>query len=117
MLAELVLKGVGTGDALALVNANRTSHGLADLGSIDLAGLIIEREKELFCTGNRLPDQRRFDLWHLGAGTWQYLPLTMSERNETLSKMEAIQREKREEREKLQKDSSESALKPPGVQA
>jgi len=82
MLAELALQGVGTGDALALVNANRTSHALADLGSIDIAGLIVEREKELFCTGNRLPDQRRFDLWHLGAGTWQYLPLTMNERNE-----------------------------------
>jgi len=82
MLAELSLKGVGGGDVMTLVNAVRSSHGLADLGSIDLPGLIVEREKELFCTGNRLPDQRRFSLWHLGVGTWQYLPITMSERNE-----------------------------------
>jgi hypothetical protein len=82
MLAELALKGVGTADALALVNEVRASHGVTDLGSIDLTGLAVEREKELFCTGSRLPDQRRFDLWHLGAGTWQYLAITMSERNE-----------------------------------
>jgi starch-binding outer membrane protein, SusD/RagB family len=82
MLAELALKGQGTADPLVLVNEVRASHSIDPLGSIDLAGLIVEREKELFCTGSRLPDQRRFDLWHLAAGTWQYLPITMNERNE-----------------------------------
>jgi hypothetical protein len=86
MLAELVLKGATGGDALQLVNDVRTSHGISALGSIDMNGLIVERDKELFCTGIRLPDQRRFDAqygtWHLDPGLWQYLPITDNERNE-----------------------------------
>lgn len=81
MLAELALRGFGSGNALGLVNEVRTSHGLADLAVVDLNVIYTERDKELFTTGARLPDQRRFDNWHLGAGTWKYLPITQDERN------------------------------------
>lgn len=80
MLAECALEGLG-GDAAALVNEVRASHGLADLATVDKAAVQVERDKELMCQGNRLPDQRRWDIWHLGAGTWQYLPLMENERN------------------------------------
>jgi len=82
MRAELILRGQLAGDALVLVNEVRASHGVTLLGSIDLAGLEIERDKELFCTGTRLPDQRRFGSFHLAADKWQYLPITQDERNE-----------------------------------
>jgi hypothetical protein len=78
--AELALRGQGGGDALALVNAVRASHSIDPLAAVDLDALIVEREKELFTTGARLIDQRRFDQWHLGDDTWQYLPITRSER-------------------------------------
>ncbi len=39
-----------------------------------MAALMLEREKELFTMGLRLPDQHRFDTWHLGADTWQFFP-------------------------------------------
>ncbi len=82
MLAELDLRDGNAGSALERVNAVRASHGLDPLASIDLDGLVFEREKELFAQGFRLIDQRRFDRWHLGPNTWQYLPITQSERNQ-----------------------------------
>jgi hypothetical protein len=82
MRAELILRGNLAGDALSLVNEVRTSHGVTQLGSIDLAGIEVERDKELFCTATRLPDQRRFGSFHLGPDRWQYLPITQNERNE-----------------------------------
>jgi hypothetical protein len=39
------------------------------------------RDKELLLTGARLPDQRRFGIFHLPAGRWQFLPITEQERN------------------------------------
>ncbi len=48
---------------------------------VDLDVIYAERDKELFCTGSRLPDQRRFNKWHLGVGTWQYFPITSDEIN------------------------------------
>ncbi len=87
MIAELVLRGAATGDAVAIVNAVRTSHGLANLTAVDLDVIYEERDKELFVQGNRLMDQRRFEgdltnpTWHLPAGTWKYLPITQDERN------------------------------------
>jgi len=81
MLAELSLRGANSKDALALVNEVRQSHGLSDLSSIDLDGIYVERDKELFCTGNRLPDERRFNKFHLPSGSWQYFPITQNERN------------------------------------
>ena len=53
------------------------------LGSIDFNLLLHERDKELFCQGQRLIDQNRFpDLlsWHIiGEGTWHYLPVPFEE--------------------------------------
>jgi hypothetical protein len=84
MLAECVLRGSGAGTPLTLVNAERTSHGLAGLVSINIAGIMVERDKELFCRGTRLMDQHRDPTslpWHLDAGTWGYLPIPQSERD------------------------------------
>ena len=81
MRAELILRGAASGDALGLVNEVRASHGIVPLTSVDLDVIYIERDKELFASGNRLVDERRFNKWHLGPGTWQYLPVTESERN------------------------------------
>ena len=79
--AELILRGAGSGDAIALVNEVRTSHAIAPLNSVDLDVIYSERDKELFASGNRLVDERRFNKWHLSAGTWEYLPVTERERN------------------------------------
>ena len=81
MLAELALRGQATGVALTLVNEVRTSHSLDPLLLVDLDVIYTERDKELFCSGSRLPDERRFNKWHLGAGTWQYFPITSDEIN------------------------------------
>ena len=81
MRAELILRGAASGDALGLVNEVRVSHGIAPLSSVDLDIIYIERDKELFASGNRLADERRFNKWHLAPGTWQYLPVTERERN------------------------------------
>lgn len=82
ILAELDIRdGEGT-SALSHVNAVRASHQVSDLPDvIDLDKLYEERDKELFATGNRLIDQRRFDRWHLPEGTWRYLPIPQAERN------------------------------------
>ena len=63
------------------MNGVRASHGLSALAAADMDALMLEREKELFTMGLRLPDQRRFGTWHLAGGTWQFLPITQSERN------------------------------------
>ena len=81
MRAELILRGNGSGDALGLVNEVRASHGIVPLTSVDLDVIYTERDKELFVTGNHLVDERRFNKWHLPAGTWEYLPVTERERN------------------------------------
>jgi len=85
MLAELDIRSGNNAGALVRINAVRASHGLSDLTTVDMNVLILEREKELFITGARLVDQRRFDsvysTWHLGADKWHYFPITESERN------------------------------------
>ena len=81
ILAELAIRGHGGGDALSLTNDVRSSHGITDLVSIDMNALIIERDKELWTRGARLVDQRRYNMWHLADGTWQYLCITANERN------------------------------------
>lgn len=80
VLAELALRGQATGDAKELVNAVRKSHNIAALANVDLDVIYAERDKELFCQGNRLPDQRRFGKFHLAADKWQFLPITERER-------------------------------------
>lgn len=92
ILAELALRGFGSGDPLTLANEVRASYKndvgevIPDLAAIDMPTLIEERDKELFTTGARLVDQRRFDadygLWHLDQTAWKYLPITSRERNE-----------------------------------
>ena len=86
--AELELRGYDAGNesALELVNTVRSSYGLSDLSSIDLDRLAVERDRTLFATGSRLPDQRRMDVveWHLkdqvnGQTTAQWLQLTRAE--------------------------------------
>ncbi len=59
----------------------RASHGIDPLATADLDVLYEERDKELCFTGIRVVDQRRFDKWHLGPGTWKYFPITQDERN------------------------------------
>ena len=81
MRAELILRGFGSGDALGLVNEVRAFYGIDPLASVDLDVIYTERDKELFASGNRLVDERRFNKWHLGSGTWEYLPVTEAERN------------------------------------
>jgi hypothetical protein len=87
MKAELAIRGYDSNDPIQLINEVRSSYNLDSL-TISTSNpdtllniLIEERDKELFCRGERLPDQRRFNLWHLGAGSWQYLPITQRERN------------------------------------
>jgi hypothetical protein len=81
MLAELDVRDGNAAAAQPRVNAVRASHTLAALAAIDLDGIYVERDKELFVTGVRLLDQRRFNRFHLPAGTWQFLPITDDERN------------------------------------
>ncbi|MBA4407308.1 hypothetical protein C0389_08545 [bacterium] len=81
MIAECALRGSGTGNALALVNAVRTSRALDPLASIDVAGIMVERDKELFVQGNRLMDQNRTDTWHISGNVWRYMPIPRNERN------------------------------------
>ena len=83
MRAEIALRNNPSDPttALALVNEVRTFYNISPLNSIDLRTLEIEREKELLHTPNRLLDQRRFGSWHLPDGTWQWFPITQSERN------------------------------------
>ena len=81
MLAELDLRLGDAIAALSKVNALRASHKIGALAAIDLNGLLVERDKELFVTGIRLVDQRRFGRFHLPAGRWQFLPITDDKRN------------------------------------
>jgi starch-binding outer membrane protein, SusD/RagB family len=81
MLAECALRGSGTGNALTLVNAVRTSRTLDALTAIDIAGIMVERDKELFVQGTRLMDQLRTNAWHLTGTEWRYMPIPRAERD------------------------------------
>jgi hypothetical protein len=83
MYAELILRVAPSRyqDAQDNFNFVRDSRFLPNATDINLDSIYVERDKELNCTGNRLLDQRRFKRWHLPAGTWQYLPITVSERS------------------------------------
>lgn len=78
--AEVLARNNQNTEALTLVNAVRTSHGLDARTETNLDSIIVERDKELFCFGMRLIDQRRNNTWHLPAGTWKFLPITEEER-------------------------------------
>jgi len=98
MRAELEVRGfdAGSESPLQLVNTVRSSYGLSTLSSLGsnqterLSAIAQERDRTMFANGQRLPDQRRFDDsivdWHLveqfeGTTTWQYLPITLQERD------------------------------------
>jgi len=82
VLAELVVRGNASGDAASLINAVRASHGIGPLaGPVTLETIYQERDKELFLTGARLADQRRFDRWHLAGDTWRFIPIDQRERD------------------------------------
>jgi starch-binding outer membrane protein, SusD/RagB family len=83
MRAELVLRGAGAGDALALVNGVRAFYSIPALASITLStagqpSIYEERDKELCFRGLRLVDQRRFGKFHV-AGGMQYFPIPRGE--------------------------------------
>ena len=84
ILAELALRGESVNvTAIDAINAVRSSHGLQLLTSVDYEVLLHERDKELFCQGQRLIDQNRFSNilnWHLpDSETWHYLPVPFEE--------------------------------------
>lgn len=84
MLAEVDIQTASGSEAVSMIDEVRASHEISPLGvaTVDLDLLIEERDKELFLTGNRMIDQRRFNQYHLPEGTWRFFPLTQSERNE-----------------------------------
>lgn len=68
-------------DAMTYIENVRISHGLDPLAvPLTLDEIFNERDKELFCTGARLIDQRRSGKWHLSNSAWHYLPITQNER-------------------------------------
>ena len=99
ILAEAAERGDASGDPLVLINEVRDSHGIDPIDPADYDGMntiFVERDKEMFSTGIRLPDQRRasefgldsfgLDLdrhgWHFdNPDTWWYLAITLAERN------------------------------------
>ena len=87
ILAEAALNGAGSGDATDLINAVRASRGLDALdGDADQSDLLEARDRELFTQGQRLVDQRRFNLPFVNQdgplpGPWRYFPVTQTEVN------------------------------------
>lgn len=88
MLAEADIETGGLTSGLSAkeyIDEVRESHGISPLGPAEIPDrelLLEERDKELYLTGNRMIDQRRFGFFHLPEGTWRYFPITQSERNE-----------------------------------
>ena len=78
MKAEALLRSGG--DALAVVNALRAvrAPSLPALGSIDLAGMLDERGRELYWEGQRRTDQVRFETFD---DTWSFKTVTDGSRN------------------------------------
>lgn len=86
MLAECELRlANNAASALARINTVRTSYTslrvLPDGTRTTLDLIYAERDKELFLTGLRLIDQRRFNRWHLRPETWRYMPIVQPEIN------------------------------------
>jgi starch-binding outer membrane protein, SusD/RagB family len=87
MKAELTLRGNASGNAVALINEVRESHGMKTLRSdttVTLStdgtlNIFEERDKELYVRGMRLLDQRRFGKFHITDG-WQYFPIPRDEK-------------------------------------
>lgn len=81
ILAELAVRGNHSGDASSLANAVRASHGMTSTVTISgLDDVMTEREKELFCQGHRLIDQKRTGTFHLAADKWNLFPISENEK-------------------------------------
>lgn len=80
ILAEARLQNGEIGQAVDHLNNVRVPAGLPEALDITTESLLTEREQTLFAEGLRLADQRRYNLFHLPVGTWQYLPLPEEER-------------------------------------
>lgn len=87
LLAEVEVRTNGATGAVRarqLIDEVRASHGIDPLSpteTVDRQLILVERDKELFLTGNRLIDQRRTGTFHLPEGTWRYFPITQDECN------------------------------------
>ncbi len=82
MLAETAVRANETASALTNINNVRTFHNLRPLTEATLDIVYVERDKQLFATGMRLIDQRRFNRWHITTpNTWRFLPIGFPERN------------------------------------
>lgn len=93
MLAEVSLRGASVAVSPGVaVNTVRAEHGLGALESVNLDVVYVERDKELWCTGNRASDQTRWNRWHnttnVGTeveetiyGEWRYLSISLYEKN------------------------------------
>lgn len=83
ILAETALRVASNADAaLTSVNNVRTFHNLAARTVTNLDSVYIERDKQLFATGMRVIDQRRFNRWHITTpNAWRFLPIGQPERN------------------------------------
>ncbi|MBD1208819.1 MAG: hypothetical protein H9535_10335 [Ignavibacteria bacterium] len=83
ILAETALRVASNSDAaLTSVNNVRTFHNLAARTVTNLDSVYIERDKQLFATGMRVIDQRRFNRWHITTpNAWRFLPIGQPERN------------------------------------
>jgi hypothetical protein len=73
MKAEALLRKGDNAGALALVNALRTARSAKPLASINEAGMLDERGRELYWEGIRRVDQVRFGTF---AGTWSFKTVT-----------------------------------------
>ena len=83
ILAETAARSGNLDAALTNVNNVRTFHNLAARTVTNTDSIYIERDKQLFATGMRLIDQRRFNRWHIAApaNAWRFLPIGQPERN------------------------------------
>jgi tetratricopeptide (TPR) repeat protein len=84
ILAECAYRRGDLERARTLLNEVRRSYQTSaiaadTLTSVLMETIIRERDIELFALGMRLADQRRFNRWHLPAGTWQYLSIPQAE--------------------------------------
>jgi hypothetical protein len=104
MLAEFAVRGISAGDPVALVNVVRASHTIAPdtirpaVGPFTIDSIMVERDKELYCTGTRLIDQNRGGIlpgqttaWDIATGSisnsnhwigpWRFMPIPRRERD------------------------------------
>jgi hypothetical protein len=82
ILAETALRANDAAGALTNINNVRSFYGLSPLTEATLDVIYTERDKQLFATGMRVIDQRRFNRWHITTpGAWRFLPIGQPERN------------------------------------